>query len=49
MPYLNNPNGTITQQNSVYDDTVALQPGKTVKTVTLPSVSNMNIFTLAIG
>ena len=49
MPYLNNPNGTITQKNSVYDDTVALQPGKTVKYVTLPTVSNMDVFTLAIG
>jgi hypothetical protein len=49
MPYLNNPSGTIIQENSVYYELIPLQPGKTVKDVTLPTVSNMNVFTLAIG
>lgn len=49
MPYLNNPRRRVTQKNSVYYELIPLQPGKAVEDVTLPTISNMDIFALAIG
>jgi hypothetical protein len=58
VPYINEPSGQVTQKNSVYYVGVALQPGKTVATVTLPDVSGgqvgqnitaMHIFAISIG
>jgi len=47
--YIVFPSGPGNQKVSIYYDGVTLQAGKTVKSVTLPSVSNMHIFTAAIG
>ena len=41
--------GPRNQEVSIYYEPVTLQAGKTVKSVTLPSVSNMHIFTATIG
>ena len=57
VPYLNNSNGRLNQQVSLYYAAIPLQPGKTVRYVTLPDISDgavqgtaaMHIFTLAIG
>ncbi|MEU5266290.1 glycoside hydrolase family 3 C-terminal domain-containing protein [Amycolatopsis sp. NPDC021455] len=57
LPYLNNSNGRLDQRVSLYYAPIPLQPGKTVKSVTLPDVSDgaqmgtaaMHIFTMAIG
>ncbi|HEX6470803.1 MAG TPA: glycoside hydrolase family 3 C-terminal domain-containing protein [Streptosporangiaceae bacterium] len=57
VPYLNNSNGRLNQQVSLYYAAIPLQPGKTVRFLTLPDVSDgaiqgtaaMHIFTLAIG
>ncbi|MBE1496005.1 beta-glucosidase-like glycosyl hydrolase [Amycolatopsis lexingtonensis] len=57
VPYLNNSNGRLNQQVSLYYAPIPLQAGKTVQSVTLPDVSDganagtaaMHIFTLAIG
>jgi hypothetical protein len=57
LPYLNNSNGRLDQRVSLYYAPIPLQPGKTVKYVTLPDVSDgaqmgtaaMHIFTMAIG
>lgn len=47
--YLNNPNGKIVQENSVYYDAFTLTAGKTIQDVTLPSSANMSVFTLGVG
>jgi beta-glucosidase len=56
FPHLNNANGALNNQVSLYADTVALLPGKTVKYLTLPDVgpaminqTAMHIFALSIG
>jgi beta-glucosidase len=57
LPYLNNSNGRLNQQVSLYYAPIPLQPGKTVQYLTLPDVSDgavmgtaaMHIFTVAIG
>ncbi len=57
VPYLNNGNGRLNQQVSLYYAAIPLQPGKTVRYLTLPDVSDgavqgtaaMHIFTVAIG
>jgi hypothetical protein len=56
-PYINGPNGRQNNKVSLYYASVALDPGKTVRYVTLPDVSNgapqgqtaMHVFALAIG
>jgi len=55
--YINTPNGRQNQKVSVYYASVPLDPGKAVRYVTLPDVSNgaaqgqtaMHVFALAIG
>jgi beta-glucosidase len=56
LPYLNNANGALHNQVSLYAETVSLIPGKTIKYLTLPNVGTalinqtaMHIFTLAVG
>ncbi|SFW78724.1 NEW3 domain-containing protein [Amycolatopsis australiensis] len=57
LPYLNNSGGQLTQPVSLYYAPIPLQPGKTVRSLTLPDVSDgansgtaaMHIFTVAIG
>jgi hypothetical protein len=57
LPYLNTPDGKQGQANSIYYIAVPLAPGKTVRTVTLPTISRtpaqgspaMHIFALSIG
>jgi len=57
MPYINTQTGQRQQKDSVYYASVPLQPGKTVRYVTLPNVSQqatqgqtaMHIFAIAIG
>ncbi|MGH3415744.1 MAG: fibronectin type III-like domain-contianing protein, partial [Actinocrinis sp.] len=54
--HLNNANGALNNNVSLYTDTVALTPGKTVKYLTLPDVgpalinqTAMHIFALSVG
>jgi beta-glucosidase len=57
VPYINTPTGKQTQKVSVYYASVPLQPGKTVRYVTLPDVSQaavqgsaaMHIFAMTVG
>ncbi|WP_410590292.1 glycoside hydrolase family 3 C-terminal domain-containing protein [Amycolatopsis sp. lyj-23] len=57
LPYLNNSSGQLQQQVSLYYAPIPLQPGKTVRYLTLPDVSDganmgtaaMHIFSVAIG
>ncbi len=57
LPYINQASGKLTQKVSIYYNSVALAPGKTVQYVTLPDVSQgavsgqiaMHVFALAIG
>ncbi|HXR69335.1 glycoside hydrolase family 3 C-terminal domain-containing protein [Actinocrinis sp.] len=56
FPYLNNASGALHNQVSLYTDTVALTPGKTIKYLTLPNVgaalinqTAMHIFAIAVG
>jgi hypothetical protein len=57
VPYINTPTGKQTQKVSVYYASVPLQPGKTVRYVTLPDVSQaavqgsaaMHIFAMTAG
>ncbi|HEU5429000.1 MAG TPA: glycoside hydrolase family 3 C-terminal domain-containing protein [Actinocrinis sp.] len=56
FPYLNNANGALHNQVSLYTDTVSLAPGKTIKYLTLPNVgaalinqTAMHIFAIAVG
>jgi len=57
VPYINTPTGRQNQRVSVYYAGVALQPGKTIRYVTLPDISQgvstgttaMHIFAAAIG
>ncbi|WP_410670246.1 glycoside hydrolase family 3 C-terminal domain-containing protein [Amycolatopsis sp. cmx-4-68] len=57
LPYLNNSNGRLDQPVSLYYAPIPLQPGKTVRYLTLPDVSDgapmgtaaMHVFTVAIG
>jgi beta-glucosidase len=57
LPYINAPSGKENQQVSVYYVGVPLQPGKTVRYVTLPNVSQsasqgttaMHVFAISVG
>ena len=56
FPHLNNANGALNNQVSLYADTVSLLPGKTIKYLTLPDVgpalineTAMHIFAIAVG
>ncbi|NUR60594.1 MAG: beta-glucosidase [Catenulispora sp.] len=56
LPHLNNANGALNNQVSLYTDTVSLLPGKTIKYLTLPNVgaalinqTAMHIFAVAVG
>jgi hypothetical protein len=49
FPSIVSASGPETQKVSIYYDGVALQPGKTVQSITLPNVSNMHVFAAAIG
>jgi beta-glucosidase len=57
LPYLNNSTGQQNQRVSVYYAPIPLQEGKTVRSITLPDISNgankgeaaMHIFAIAIG
>ena len=49
FPTIVNSTGPQSQQVSIYYDAVTLQPGKTVQSITLPTTTNMHIFTTTIG
>jgi hypothetical protein len=46
-PYRNTPGGQQTVQTDVFYTDVALQPGKTIQSVTLPSVGGLHVFAVA--